>query len=315
MSPTTSQSALIIDLDFSDFATAAPADGGTVLGGRTLADARAVVETAAAYWETAFANSSTSIGWSSNLGGTITQTISVGWGGLGGSTLATGGTGWFGSDGRWSSGSLTWDNDTSSSFFVDSTPTANEEWQQYSERDLTLGGVDVNVERVHYDAPAGLARSNSDMLSVAIHEVGHALGFLGTQFPAFADADLGSDNDIDVVGGVLDGAEIPFSGGHTSFAIESPSDEFPYDPGGGGFFPPFDYGPNALSPSIVTGTRKLLTEADIASVGAFLGFDQSTINFNPSVAAVPEPSTWACLLATGALVAVRRKRSRAAASA
>lgn len=303
---------LIINLDFTNFNSTAPADGSAILGGATRLQAQNVIQEAANIWEAAFANSSSSIAWSSNVGGTLTQTIDVSWAPKGGTTLATGGTNWFLSDGRWGSGSLEWDNDGTSQFFVDPTPSEHSEWQQFSERDLSFNGVDVNVERVHFDAPAGVARSNSDMLTVAVHEIGHALGFLGT-FPAFAASDLGSDNDIDITSGALNGAQIPVDGGHTDFVIQSPSTQFPYDPGPGFIFPPFDYGPNVLSPSIQTGTRKLLTESDIATTAQFLEFDMNTVNFNPQMAAVPEPSSFLVLngLVIGGLF-LRRRRSRQA---
>jgi hypothetical protein len=306
MIPDTNAS-LIINLDFSSFSTGAPSDGSTILGGANLSDAQVVIEKAARYWESAFEVSSSSIGWSSNSGGTLTQNIAVGWGGQGGSTLASGGTNWFGSDGRWASGgSLTWDNDGSSSFYVDTDPTNSSEWNKYSSRDLTFNGVDMNAERVHYDAPAGVARSNSDMLTVAVHEIGHALGILPT-FPAYAASDLGSDNDIDITSGVFNGAQIDIDGGHTNFLISTPAGgDFPYDPGGGSFFPESTYNPSVMGPSSTAGTRKLLTEADIAIVAQFLEYDMNTVNFNPSI--VPEPSS-ILLLGLGSLALfVRRSR-------
>lgn len=289
------QADLIINLDFSNFATGAPADGSAILSGATLAEAQGVIETAANYWENAFANSSSSIGWATNVGGTLTQDISVNWEAKGGNTLATGGTNWFLSDGRWGgSASLNWDNDGTSTFFVDSTPAENSEWQRVTERSLDFNGVSMNAERISYDAPAGTARDNTDMLTVAIHEIGHALGFLGT-FPAFAASDLDSDNDIDITSGVFNGAQIGINGGHTNFLITSPNGMYPYDPVGG-TFNPFDYNPSVMGPSILTGVRKGLTEADIAIVAEFLQFDMSTVNFNPSGgASVPEPSTFGIL--------------------
>lgn len=304
---------LTINLDFSNFDTSAPADGHVILGGATRAQAQSVIGAAGTYWESVFASSSSSLPWAT--GGNLTQDISVGWASHGGSTLATGGTGWFLSgdptvDGSWAgNASLTWDNDGSSTFFVDTTPFDNSEWNQSSERDITFEGVSMNAERVHYDAPAGsTARDNTDMLSVAIHEIGHALGFLGT-FPAFAASDTGSDNDIDITSGVFAGAEIPILGGHTDFELLTPAGgDFPNDPGGGSFFNQFDYGPNVMSPGIVGGTRKLLTEADIAITAQFLGFDMSTVNFNPNATAVPEPSGIVVLALGVCGIAYRRRR-------
>jgi len=114
-----SNAQLTINLDFGNFNSGAPANGSSILGGANLSDAQGVIEAAATYWENAFANSSSSIGWSTNVGGNLVQDIDVNWASLGGSTLATGGTNFFG-DGRWGgNSSLTWDNDGSSNFYVD----------------------------------------------------------------------------------------------------------------------------------------------------------------------------------------------------
>ena len=223
---------LTINLTFDN--SAAPADGDAILGGATQTQANAVIQHAANVWETVFAGSTSSISWATN--GNLTQNIAVGWVNQSGTTLATGGTSFFQS-GEWASGSLNFDNDGSSQFFVDSTPLDSVEWNQFSARDIAFAGVDVNAERVHYDAPAGVVRDNSDMLTIAIHEIGHALGFLGVVYPPFADSDDNNDGDIDITSGPLEGAEIDHLTGHTNFEITSPGDgDFPFDPGGNAFF-------------------------------------------------------------------------------
>ena len=287
----TARASLVINLNFSDFSTDAPADGSPVLGGATLAQAQSVIQAAASVWETVFAASRSSNGWSTNIGGTLTQNIDVGWDALGGPmnpVLATGGTNWavvmgqpdHPENGRWGSGTLTFDNDGTSNFFVDNTPTEHSEWGQFSERDMNFNGVDMNVDRNYFDASPGQARSNSDMLTVAIHEIGHALGFLGSDYPPFSDSDIGSDKDVDISSGPFSGAELSFEGGHTDIEIPTPGGAFMYDH-------------NNMGPSIITGTRKLLTEVDIAIVAEYLEFDMATVNFNPQMAAVPEPRAWA----------------------
>ena len=95
-------------------------------------------------------------------------------------------------------------------------------------------------------------------------------------------------------------------GGHTNITVTNSNPNFPYDPGGGASFGSFDYGPEVMNASLLTGTRKLLTEADIAFTAQILEFDMSTVNFNP---AVPEPN--AATLLTGILAyAVARRRKR-----
>lgn len=299
---------LEINLNFSGFSTNAPADGSAILGGATQAQAQAVIQSAADYWEEVFAGSNSGLSWATN--GNLTQNITVGWGAQGGMTLASGGTSWF-SSGEWGSGSLTWDNDGTSQFFVDTTPLDSVEWNQYSARDLNLGGTNINVERTFYDAPAGVTRDNADMLTVAVHEIGHALGFLGS-YPLYGPTDLGNDGDLDITSGPFNGAEIPYIGGHTDVSIPLPgTGDFPFDPSPGMFVgqdPNFN--PNVMADGITQGTRRLLTEADIAIVAEFLDFDMATVNFDARVAAVPEPSVIS-LFALGLIGAAGRRRRRA----
>ncbi len=294
------RAALVINLNFDD--TNAPADGSPILGGATRAQAQNVIQAAADYWTTAFAGSSSSASWAS--GGTITQNIDVTWGAQGNSTLATGGTSFFG-NGSFAGGTLTFDNDGSSEFFVDPAPYDASPWIQSSTRSLTFNGVSMNVERVKFDAPAGVARTNSDMLTVAIHEIGHALGIL-SGYPGFL-ANVSSGNFTIGEPGPFQNAVIPVSGGHMTFQIQSPNTEFPYD-ASPGFFPLFDYFPNAIGPSILDGVRLGLTEVDIALVAETLQFDASTVNFNP--VPVPEPASLLLAMSAGGGVLLWRRSRR-----
>lgn len=301
---------LELNMNYVDFTTNAPGSAGAILNGASLTDAIAVMDHAAAIWEDAFKNSTSSLSWAT--AGKLTRTIDVSWDALSGSTLATGGGSFFPPSGEWAgNGTLTWDSDASSTFFVDTTPTDNAEWNQFSERALDLGGTNpINVERVSYDAPAGITRDNSDMLSVAVHEIGHALGFSDQQ-PLFQATDLGSDGDVDITAGLFAGSEITYSNGHTTLSIGSPGNDnlgtdksdFPYEPDSG-WFNNSTYNPYLMGPVINTGTRKGITAADIAVTAQFLGFIDSPVNYNP----VPEPTSAIALALGGLLIARRRRR-------
>ncbi|MGJ3244387.1 MAG: hypothetical protein ACFE0O_15705 [Opitutales bacterium] len=263
------QGALSLTLDFSSFSSGEPS--GSLFGG---GNPQSVVEAAASYWETAFADSTAS----------LSQTISVTWGGqMTSGVLATGGAS-FNSSGDLSNGMLTFDNDGSSEFFVDPTPFDSSEWSLFNTNDSDLGGGSLNVER-RYTSGSGAAGTYADFLSVAIHEIGHAIGVLSS-YPLWEDArDADSDaSDIDVTAPrPFAGSEIPITGAH----IDSPLSN------------------TNLSTSIISGQRKLLSEADILLVAEVHGFDNLNLDPNP----IPEPQMAGLVALVGLFVWQRRRRS------
>lgn len=260
---------LTINLQFSSFENNPPANLSSILvnddwdnstpNSVRIAAAKTVIEHARDEIEDLFANCTDA---------SVTQTIDVSWLGLGGNTLAQGGTGWTGSN-QLVGGILRWDNDGSSTFFVDLTPGLNEEFTASGNdtRTIDFGGIDVNVEDRWYanfiNSDAG---NNSDMLSVAIHEMLHALGVLGA-YPPYANLDVGGDGDLDLFaeGNFF---EVSYSGGHTTFTL---SWDGPGSLGG-------NYYPNVIGPSIVTGTRGLLTDIDALLLANMHGFGDSDFN-------------------------------------
>jgi len=72
-------------------------------------------------------------------------------------------------------GTILFDNTGAVSFFLDPTPYASEEYRRRTEASQDLGAGLINVSRL-YDNPVGAAAGRIDLLSVALHEIGHAMG-------------------------------------------------------------------------------------------------------------------------------------------
>jgi hypothetical protein len=73
-------------------------------------------------------------------------------------------------------GKIVFDNDGTSTFYADPTPKEHSEWSTFTPSAMDLGGGAVNVGR-KYSMPTvmGIA-PNKDLMTVALHEIGHILG-------------------------------------------------------------------------------------------------------------------------------------------
>jgi hypothetical protein len=131
-------------------------------GGGNLTD---LFDTAISFWEAAFTDPNDN--WIVNL--------QYQWAPLSGINGQFQTTAQGGDPHRIESGIITFDNSGSTAFFADPTPRDNSEYTQYTENHFDTPDGPLVVGRI-YSGATGSAAERVDLLSIAEHEIGHALG-------------------------------------------------------------------------------------------------------------------------------------------
>jgi hypothetical protein len=200
-------------------------------------------------------------------------TLNFGWAPVGGANHALNAQG--GTPNRETKGTILFNN-TASNFqwFMDSTPNQNEEYQTFTETFADLGGGSINTGRFFTDPVFPFEQGRFDLLSTALHEIGHSLGMSMAHNSFIAET---LDLDIDVT------APLPFAG----TTLQLRTNNF----GVVSHFADLGLGARPVMGSYDELTRYILSEVDILAMAQISGF--TNLNLNPKP--MPEPTTIALL--------------------
>jgi hypothetical protein len=218
-----------------------------------------------------------------------TVSIAYDWGPQAGGTLAAHSlTTQGGTPNRETAGQIIFDNDGSSNWFLDPTPLQNEEYSTFTPTTQNLGGGVMNVGRV-WTGASGNALNNFDLLSTAIHEIGHALGLssANTAFQAEA-GPAGAGRDVDVTAPrQFAGSAIPLENATAHISLPT----------------------TLMWPFATSGGRVYISDADILANCQISQFTNCVLDPQLSV---PEPGTLGLLAASLGVLGFAARRRRQA---
>lgn len=174
--------------------------------------------------------------------------------------------------GRETAGTITFDNDGSTDWWLDATPFDASEFSTFTAYQADLGGGLINTGRV-YTGGIGDAGTDFDLFNSVIHEIGHSLGMSSANlsFQSEARQPGPGDSDIDVT---IAG----FAG--TILAVRSTTAHY---------LSTGDTAQASLGRIVSRGSRHMLSCVDILGNAQISGFTNFNCDpDNPSVS-VPEP--------------------------
>ena len=194
--------------------------------------------------------------------------------------------------GRETGGTILFNTDPRITYFLDPTPGQSQEYGQFSDDKRDLGGGTVNVGR-QATASSGVASGGYDLYTVALHEIGNALGLTVTQ-------EVELDNNIIVT------APRPFAGTKIPINFLLDGSNVQIDP---------NQFPNTVeAPQLSQGTRRQLSCIDVLAAAeiSFNDVNQDSggvcDNQQSKPKSVPEPYSLASLFGVGVALVASRKR-------
>jgi hypothetical protein len=156
-----------------------------------------IVNVAARMWESVFADS-------------ITITLNYGWEPIGSAGIHMA-VDMNAQKTREISGTILLDNSGAVQFYLDPTPSGSEEYTKSVVESQNLGGGMINVSRI-FSQPIGDAIGRVDLLSVVLHEMGHAMGM------SLANSSFISQSST---GFIKIGSNLPYAGTSAPMALNS----------------------------------------------------------------------------------------------